>query len=108
MPTNHGEADTYLGKYFEDWEVKTCLQASYAISLAFTVETGHGIILSWKSGSLFSVPSHWWELGWKVECWAKINPVQDLAWHLFPPWDLQDPTRMRLHCPLPSQTSQDL
>lgn len=95
------------GNIFEDWEVKTCLKASHAISFSFTAETGPGIVLSWKSRSLFSVPLHWWELWWKVKCWAEINPVQDLAWHLFLSWDPQDPTRIRLHCPLSSQTSRD-
>lgn len=102
-PTNQGEADTSLGKYFEDWEVKTCFADQLFYFIAFTMETGPGIVLSWKSGSLFSVPSHWWELWWKVNSWAEINPLQAPAWHLFLPWDPQDPTRMRLHCPLPSQ-----
>ena len=28
IPTNHGEMGSDLGKYSEDWEVKTCLQGS--------------------------------------------------------------------------------
>lgn len=53
MPTNHGETETPLGKNFDDWEVKTCLQASRAISLAFTVEMSPGIVLNGNLVSFF-------------------------------------------------------
>lgn len=53
MPTNLAEAEIYLGKYFRGLGSQTCLQASCANSLAFTVETSPGIVLSWKSGLSF-------------------------------------------------------
>lgn len=64
-----------------------------------------------KFEPLFSVPSHLWELRrglwWKVDCQAEIKLLQNLPWYLFLPEDPQDPARIRLHCPLPSHTTQD-